>query len=111
MSPQKQRGLTLAGLLTLAVTVVVLASTSCGSDGQRNYGGWTSALRWLIWLTPLWLVTLLPVADWLAGAAGAECWAIFCWRVSVISVSYPQYSPWRHPWVYNFLEAHGLIKY
>jgi hypothetical protein len=31
--------------------------------------------------------------------------------LSVLSVSYPEYSPWRHPWLYDFLEAHGLVKY
>jgi hypothetical protein len=26
-------------------------------------------------------------------------------------VSYPEYNPWRHPWLYNYLEAQGWIKY
>jgi hypothetical protein len=106
------RALTLAGLLTLGVTVVVLAFYILFLDERkRNYGGWTSGPRWLIWLAPLWLVALLPAADWLGRRRWGRALGYALLAVSVISVSYPQYSPWRHPWLYNFLEAHGLLKY
>jgi hypothetical protein len=107
-----RRGLTLAGLLTLGVTAVVLAFYILLLDERkRNYGGWTSAPRWLIWLTPLWLVALLPAADWLGRRRWGRVVGYVLLAASVLSVSYPQYNPWRHPWVYNFLEAHGLVKY
>jgi hypothetical protein len=107
-----RRGLTLAGLLTLGVTAVVLAFYILFLDERkRNYGGWTSGPRWLIWLAPLWLVALLPAADWLARRRWGRVVGYALLAVSVLSVSYPQYSPWRHPWLYNFLEAHGLVKY
>src|SRR5439155_22584571 len=107
-----RRGLTLAGLLALGVTGVVLAFYILLLDERkRNYGGWTSGPRWLIWLTPLWLVALLPAADWLARRRWGRVVGYVLLALSVASVSYPEYSPWRHPWLYNFLEAHGLIKY
>jgi hypothetical protein len=107
-----QRGLTLAGLLTLGVTLVVLAFYILLLDERkRNYGGWTSAPRWLIWLTPLWLVALLPAADWLGRRRWARVVGYVLLAASVLSASYPQYSPWRHPWLYNLLEANGLVKY
>jgi len=31
--------------------------------------------------------------------------------LSVLSVSYPAWNPWRHPWIYNLLEALDRIKY
>jgi hypothetical protein len=106
------RALTLAGLLTLGVTVVVLAFYILFLDERkRNYGGWTSGPRWLIWLAPLWLVALLPAADWLGRRRWGRFLGYALLALSVVSVSYPQYSPWRHPWLYNFLEAHGLIRY
>lgn len=37
---------------------------------DRNYGGMTSGLRWAFWFAPLWLVLLLPAADWLS----QRCW-------------------------------------
>jgi hypothetical protein len=106
------RGLALAGLLSLGVTLVVLGYYILVLDERkRNYGGWTSGPRWLLWLTPLWLVALLPAADWLGRRRWGRALGYALLALSVVSVSYPQYSPWRHPWVYNFLEAHGLIKY
>ena len=33
---------------------------------HRNYGGTSSGLRWVFWLAPLWLLTMLPAADALA---------------------------------------------
>ncbi|HKI34401.1 MAG TPA: hypothetical protein VKA46_21280 [Gemmataceae bacterium] len=106
-----RRGLSLAGLLGLGVTVVVLGFYIMREDRQRNYGGWTSGPRWLLWLTPLWLVALLPAADWLGRRRWGRVAASALLAISVVSVSYPEYSPWRHPWLYNFLEAHGLVKY
>jgi hypothetical protein len=107
-----RRGLALAGLLALGVTAVVLMYyVGFRDERTRNYGGWTSGPRWLLWLTPLWLVALLPAADWLGRRRWGRVLGYALLALSVVSVSYPQYSPWRHPWLYNFLEAHGLIKY
>jgi hypothetical protein len=80
-------------------------------ERKRNYGGWTSGPRWLIWLTPLWLVAALPAADWLARRRWGRVVGYALLALSVLSVSYPEYNPWRHPWLYNFLEAYGLLKY
>src|SRR5262249_16491348 len=53
--------------LTCFLTVVVLGFyIGYVSPRSRNYGGWTSTLRWLLWLTPFWLITMLSAADWLA---------------------------------------------
>ena len=109
---QEQRSLGLASLLTLVVSLIVLGFYIFYLDkGSRNYGGWTCGPRWLLWLTPLWLITLLPAADWLGGRRWGRVLAYVFLAVSVVSVSYPAYSPWRHPWLYNWLEAMGWIKY
>ena len=31
--------------------------------------------------------------------------------LSVLSMSYQMWSPWRHPWLYNLLEAYGWKAY
>ena len=31
--------------------------------------------------------------------------------VSVLSASYPAWGPWRQPWFYNWMDAHGLLPY
>jgi hypothetical protein len=100
------------GLLTLGVSAVVLGFYVLWvNDRLRNYGGWTSGPRWLMWLTPLFLVTLLPAADWLAGRRWGRGLGLVLLGLSVLSVSYPAYTPWTHPWVYNWMESHGWLKY
>src|SRR5207245_11373371 len=58
--PDKQQDerpqLRMVALLTLLLSVVVLAFyIALVNDRNRNYGGWTSGLRCLLCLTPLWL--------------------------------------------------------
>jgi hypothetical protein len=97
----------LAGL-TLFLSVVVIGFYIYKSD---NYGGWTSGPRWLIWLSPFWLLTMLPAADLLAGRRWGRGLAYLLLAVSVLSVTYPPWTPWRHPWLYNWLQYRGWIEY
>ncbi len=76
-----------------------------------NYGGWTSGLRWLMWLTPIWLVCMLPVLAWLSRSSWGRGLGYVLLLLSVLSVSYPAWNPWRHPWIYRFMDAQGWIPY
>ena len=70
---------------------------------NRNYGGMTAGLRWLFWFTPLWIVGLLPAADWLARHCLGRGVALLTLVVSALSVTYPTWNPWTHPWLINYL--------
>ena len=97
----------IAGLgLVLTVTVVGFYIVKTG-----NYGGWTAGPRWLMWLTPLFLLAMLPCVDGLAGRRWGRWLGYVLLGFSVFSVSYPAWNPWRHPWIYNLLEALGRINY
>jgi hypothetical protein len=76
-----------------------------------NYGGWTSGPRWLMWLTPFLLLCLIPCVDRLAARRGGRFLGYFCLTISVFSVSYPAWNPWRHPWLYDLLHALGWVPY
>jgi hypothetical protein len=95
---------TLAFVLTVVVVVFYVFNTN-------NYGGWTNGPRWLMWLTPLLLVALLPAADRMAPRRWARAIGYVLLAFSVLSVSYRDWNPWRHPWVYNFLESLGWRPY
>jgi hypothetical protein len=99
-------------LLTLTLCVVVVGFyIGVVNDRNRNYGGWTNGLRWLLWLTPLSLLTILPVADWLSSRRWGRSLAYVLLGISVLSASYSAWNPWRHPWLYDFLQSHGFINY
>jgi hypothetical protein len=102
--------LPLLAALGLVVSAAVLVFY-LGSITHGNYGGWTSGPRWLIWLTPLWLVALAPAADWLSARRWGRGLAYVLLAVSVLSASYPAWNPWRHPWLYNALQALGWVRY
>jgi hypothetical protein len=70
----------------------------------RNYGGNTSALRWLFWLAPLWSVPLVAAADWFSRKSYLRAVALMCLIVSAMSAAYPIWKPWTMPWAYNLLE-------
>jgi hypothetical protein len=94
--------------LTLLLTAVVVGFYLVKSD---NYGGWTAGLRWLMWLTPLWLLTMMPAVNWMGQRRWGRwvAYGLLAW--SVFSVSYPAWSPWRHPWLYNLMESGGYVAY
>lgn len=94
--------------LGLALTIVVIGFYLYSSD---NYGGWTQGLRWLMWLTPVWLTCLLPVADRLAASRGGRALGYALLGVSVFSASYEPWNPWRHPWLYDLMQALGWPGY
>ncbi|HYV38409.1 MAG TPA: hypothetical protein VE988_22185, partial [Gemmataceae bacterium] len=95
-------------LLTLAVSVIVIGFYLVKTN---NYGGGTSGMRWFMWMTPLWLLTMAPVVDWLAQRRWGRWLALACLAVSIFSANYPTWNPWRHPWLYDLLDSGGYIPY
>jgi hypothetical protein len=90
----------LAGAILL-LSGVCLAFYLSRPQVDRNYGGMTSGLRWMFWFAPLWLVTLLPAADWLAERRWGRWLGLALLALSVLSVSYPTWNPWTSPWLHN----------
>jgi hypothetical protein len=95
----------------LLITVVVLAFYLTRPQIDRNYGGGTCCLRWLIWLTPLWLLTLLPAAAWLSRSWWGRTVLVAILAISVFSAHYAADNPWSHPWIFDYWTAMGWIKY
>ena len=98
-------------LITIVTTIVVLGFYLTRPQIDRNYGGGTCCLRWLIWLSPLWLLTLLPAADKLASCRWGRAIGITLLIVSVFSAAYAADNPWSHPWIFDYWKAMGWIDY
>lgn len=71
---------------------------------DRNYGGASSGLRWMFWFAPLWLLAVLPAADWLGSKKWGRAVMYICLAVSVISVAYPTWNPWTQPWIQDAMD-------
>ena len=96
---------------TAIITLVVITFYLTRPQIDRNYGGGTCCLRWLIWLTPLWLLTLLPAADWLGNRRWGRGLSIAMLIVSVFSAAYGASNPWSHPWIFDYWTSIGWISY
>jgi hypothetical protein len=72
--------------------------------GERNYGGSTSGFRWVFWLAPLWLLSMLPAVDFLSKRRWTRVLALVLLAASVLSASYPTWNPWNDPWIMDYLK-------
>lgn len=94
---------------TAAATLICFAFYIARPLIDRNYGGVSCCFRWLLWFAPLWLWSAHPAAERLArGRWGAWC-LIGLVAASVFSVATALETPWRHPWIYRYLEFLGWI--
>jgi hypothetical protein len=100
--PQKGYGYRALAALVGIVTIVCIAFYLLRPPLDRNYGGMTSAFRWVFWLAPLWLIAALPAADWLAAKRWGRVLAYVLLALSVLAVVYPTWNPWTYPWLTNF---------
>ena len=106
---QKRLPLRWFGLFTLAITVTVFAFyIEVRPAMDRNYGGVTSALRWVFWLAPMWLVCMLPIVEWLGGTPRGRWLCIGLLLISGLSAFYSVQNPWVHPWLYQAWDLTGI---
>ena len=94
-------------VIILFTSVVVFAFYMAMPLELRNYGGMTSALRWLFWLAPLWSVALVAAADQFSRNVFFRVIALACLIISAMSAAYPTWNPWTMPWTYNLLQYIG----
>ena len=103
--------LRLFAVMTIVLTVVVISFYVIHRPPMdRNYGGVTSALRWLFWLAPLWLVCMLPVVEWLGKTRNGRFVCIALLILSGLSAAWSMNNPWVHPWLYEIWHLTGLPK-
>lgn len=101
---------TLAGAIAL-VSLVCITFYILRPTPDRNYGGMTSGFRWVFWFAPLWVVTMLPAADWLAKARWSRGLGLLLLALSVLSASFPTWNPWTHPWLTQWMLYREWIKF
>jgi hypothetical protein len=93
---------------TAMLSLVVIGYYIYKSD---NYSGWSNGPRWLLWLSPLMLLSMLPIADRLGMTRTGRILCLVLLALSVLSAHYWDWNPWRHPWIYNWMDSRGWIPY
>ena len=93
------------GVASIAITVAVLAFYITRPEIDRNYGGQSSGLRWTFWLIPIWLVCMLPIADWLGQSKTGRFFCLMLLAISVVSAGLSHLNPWVHPWIYEIWQT------
>jgi len=107
-----QRGANPLRLLFAAITVVTLVVFTfylARPEIDRNYGGVSICLRWLLWLAPLWLVGMTPVLRSLGNLRWMQWVFVVLLTASVFSVATSLDSPWQSPWIVRFASFLGWL--
>lgn len=76
----------------------------------NNYGGGCCGPRWLLWLTPFYVVSLIPAADYLGHTPKRRFLASALLVISIFSAHY-RGNPWCHPWLYDLMSYFQLLPY
>jgi hypothetical protein len=99
--PRLRQWAVLIGLISL----VCMAFYLLRPLGERNYGGMTSGFRWVFWLTPLWLISMLPALDVLSKRRWTQALALVLLAFSALSAAYPTWNPWTNPWIMDYFKC------
>ncbi|MDA0658041.1 MAG: hypothetical protein O2931_03410 [Planctomycetota bacterium] len=95
--------------VTLTLAIVCVGFYVTRPEIDRNYGGVTCGLRWLFWLTPLALVSMIRGVDVLASSSRSRLVCAIFLIISTFSAAYGWPNPWVNPWPYSYGVAQGWI--
>lgn len=95
--------------VSIGLTVWLLGFYLLQTDSY-NYGGNTSGLRWAFWMSPFWLLGLVPVVDALGNRRWFRWLCTLLLAVSVFSAVYPHVNPWQRPWLQAWWEEWGWME-
>lgn len=96
--------------ISMILSVVVLGFYMTRT-GNYNYGGNSSALRWMLWLTPFWLLSMIPLLDAFSDKRWLKILGVLCLLGSVYSAHRPLHNPWQAPWIFSLMQKAGWIDY
>lgn len=95
---------------TLLCSVIVLCFYLTRTQNY-NYGGVSCALRWAIFLIPLWCLTLFGVLREIVLTFWGRLIVLSLLLLSVYSAWEPLGRPWQQPWLFRRMTSWGWIQY
>lgn len=97
-------------VLSLLLSLVTLGFY-LSKTANYNYSGVSVALRWMLWLTPFWLLSLLPMLNRFGRRVWFRALSAVLLCISVFSAWYPANAPWAKNWIFQWMEAAKWINY
>jgi len=88
--------------LSLTLTVVLIVFYTMRPLADRNYGGVASGFRWFFWMTPLYLLMLIPAWTVIRKSMFLISLWMICLVISIVSALHGFLNPWQHPWYFTF---------
>lgn len=105
--PSLLNGLLQTGwMMTVATLLFYLTRTA-----NYNYGGNSAALRWMLWLSPLWWIAMIPFLEAMCRCRKRFGTASFLLALSVFTAAWSQDRPWKPSWLFEALKSAGWIHY
>lgn len=92
--------------LSVAVLGFYLTRTA-----NYNYGGNTFGLRWMIWLSPFWVLALVPAFEAVSQKKSGLAAAFVLLGVSIYSSLSAASNPWTASWLFHQMNDRGWIDY
>ena len=87
--------------MTLLLTTVCFTFYLMRPVMDRNYGGVASGFRWMFWLAPLYLITMIPSVRMLSRGSWGRALLVMILAASAFSAFWGFYNPWIYPWTYS----------
>jgi hypothetical protein len=107
----EERGWSRLSAWMLFLIVLVTFAFYWMVNTERNYGGFCHGMRWLLWLSPIWLLYLPRTLDAVAASAFGRMLVWISVWVSVFSVADTWSNPWTYSWIHRLLIWCGLVGY
>lgn len=109
-TPAEQRQI-ISLLLTLvaATSTLITLGFYLTRTENYNYGGNSVALRWMLWLSPFWWLAMVPALRHSGRRTFAT--ASLLLLASMLTTQWSMQRPWKPSWLYEQMEAAGLINY
>lgn len=100
----------IVGLLGMGISAVVLLFYLSRTQNY-NYGGNSSALRWMLWLTPFWWFGMVPSLERLSRVKAGFILPVLLLVPSIYSSVYSLTTPWKPNWIFVRMQEAGWIDY
>jgi len=91
------------------VSIICIVFYVSRPEIDRNFGGVSSSFRWLLWLTPLWIWSMMPAVSQLMLKGWGRQVVLVLFVASVFSAATALENPWQHPWIYRYLSFLGWL--